>query len=314
MTYYDRWAKDPTWTSGPRSGKDTKIAPTQAQVEQGLIGGLTFKCQQINWQLEQMATAQDRLLFGDGFAGAVVLGPGVTTITEDLRAATLSIPVGATLRTAGHRVFCTESITIEGTVDGTSSQYEGGLGQFAAVGLPGEGNAVSCLGGAGAAGGDGATANGGAGGAFAGPYRIGAHVLDTLAGMRHFSTGASFLYATSLHAIEGGAGGGGGGGGAASTGASGGPGGGLLLLAAPEIIEGATGAVTCAGTPGSSTGAAGAGGGGGGGGGVIIYVRHRRIVNNVTYFTDGGLGGTGGGAGGLNGADGANGQFVDIEI
>lgn len=303
MSNYDLWAKDNTWSSGPRTGSQTKLTPTEAQIRQGQVGGTTFATEWQNWVLEQIMDNLNAELFGTGVDGAVVYGSGTHTLSQSVYATTVDIQSGATVRPFGSRIFATESITITGDIDTvTYTEWTSG-GAGVGGGLSGIGGfGADCLGGNGGGGGNGSGGGGGSGGVADLPPL--GHPKEIIL-MSYRRSGDIIPY-------RGGAGGGSGGGGGSGTSGSGGWGGEIIMLAAPEIIWNG-GTLTAQGGPGgNATGGSGAGGGGGGGGGIAVVLR-RRVTGTPLYDLAGGAAGSGDGAG-ANGIAGAAGVSYDIEV
>lgn len=330
------WANDTTWTSGSRSGEDTKIDPPPGVAEQGHVGDETFKAEYANaamnnyylW-LEYLRGEVGRDQFGDGSDGTVTIPAGTTTLTRDMYYDNLTILAGRFLRTAGYRVFVRNTLTIAATGgihnDGTAGPDGDGTGNPGGAGAPdgsliggqqggtsqvfndgGAGGDVTSmsLGGDGGDGGDGSDGqNGGAGGVVTPP--------DAQAGgWRHLDAALGYLTsAAGVQAITGGAGGGAGGGGDSGDGGSGGGGAGVLVVWARIIAN--AGFIRSHGGDGGDayTGpdAAGNGGGGGGGGGPVFLVC-RQYSGAGTVTSAGG----GGGAGFGTGADGEDGDGGEV--
>lgn len=256
-------------------------------------------------------------LFGDGSDGAVTISSPIT-LTRDMYYSSLTINTGQTLTTAGYQIFCTGTITINGTGNisyngnggtagtaGTSSTNGlGGAGGIALTGGTLPGALAGIVGGAGGV----ANANGG-GGNSPSP-----------------SNGVSTNPSIGANGAVGATGGSGGNANAFSGGgtASGGTGGtATLALNPPHTLNGAyihadlvatyiqhlgsasnggsSGGGGAAGAVGNPGGGGGAGGGGSCGGVIAIYANI--IVNNSTAGIEaiGGTGGAGGAGGNASG-------------
>jgi hypothetical protein len=239
-------------------------------------------------------------VYGDGSDGAVVLdgtaagawgslGATTYTLTRDLMATTLVLATGYTLKPAGFRVLATESMTIVGTVSAAGlpaatstpgaavadksvagSVIGGTPAPGFGVGVAG-GNVASALGGAGGASGAGTAGAGAAGGTVT---AVGA-TYGTIRSLPQAVLGAFIGLGGVSPARGGGSGAAGSGDGAGVLGGAGGAGGGVLVLASKAITVSLGGVVSAAGGAGGAApgaGAGGTGGGGGGGGGFIALV------------------------------------------
>lgn len=338
------WATDATWSSGPRSGTNTKFAISGASAAQGFVGGLSLPADQLNQilnNLYQWAEYQRNVspLFGDGVDGA--LSTGTLTMAQTRCYTTLEITTG--LYTRGFRCFASESITLDSAIvsGAQSSDMSAGPGTTAGgagiptyneINLAADGGAGGAApGGASAAGAATSYSLGGAGGA--GGNAGGGGSAGSAAGTRTTATAAQGATqphiassAITGHLVAGGTtamltgGSGGGGGGAdaaAGDGGGGGAGGGVVILAAPTIVIANTGATVIHADGGAGANATGgnAGGGGGGGGGVVILV-YRELIDvgsNLTVRAAGGAAGNGAGTG-ANGSAGSAGTIIQIQI
>ena len=328
------WADDATWTSGPRSGQNTKISPPGSTGRQGLVGGEPVRSEYLNYVLNNFAewidwisggagtsVGENNGLFGDGSDGAVTISAGTTILTRDMFYTDLDIEAGATLHTAGFRVFATGSIGNAGTIHhngedgGDGDNFTGGSGGTGGLGISGgslaaqrsggDGGDASGTGNPGAAGstivassvgGDGGDGGdntipevGGAGGnSGAIPTAAPRHALAIIDGTCRVA-GTTYL-------IEGGAGGGGGSGGTALDypGGGGGAGGGPVVIVARRLVN--NGVISSNGGDGGAGLGTFGGGGGGGGGGYVGIVTRDTITGTGTIEVDGGAGGGSGGS------------------
>lgn len=254
--------------------------------------------------------------FGDGRDGAVVYSSN-TTLAADVRATTVVVNAGVTLKVAGFEISATTSITVAAT--GIISDD----GAAAVTTTPGAARSTACTAGVaggaggarltagsatavaiaatstpeglGAAGGSGAGTGAGAGGTN-GAFTVDATARSPFCGPSptDFEAITGILQAMTVGC--------GGGGGNAVSGGVGGAGGGIARLRAPSLVNGGT--VRALGGAGSAGTAAGGSGGGGGGGGRIVTVGKRSGAG--TWSVAGGAGGAGNG-GGSAGAAGATG-------
>lgn len=230
---------------------------------------------------------------GDGSDGDVTIGAGTTTLTRDMYYNTLNIPVGATLKPNGYRIFYKVSCVVDGTLS-----VAGGAGGNAVTSTGGTAGAAGSTDGSIAGGKAGkAGANGGAGGA--GKTAGGAAPVAGTIGATGTAGDAlnSTLGAAGNAGVLGGAGGSGGAGGGAAGGAAGPIGAAGAVVASKIVPRIPSFAFTLhdmidttirmmRGNGNNGSGGGGGGGGGGAGGASAI----------------GGNGGVGGGAGG-NGGD-----------
>jgi hypothetical protein len=226
---------------------------------------------------------------GDGSDGDVTIS-GTVTLTRDMLYSSLTVPSGAVVATAGFRIRCTGTITLDGSItnNGTDGAVSGGgLGAPAGT-LPGGGNG-------------GFTNNSGSGTAAAGFQSglclygggLGQSVLAingataAQGGGNGSDTPTPTIFPTISQMVSGAIGGGGGG--AAYSNISdevsnGGGGGGPILILCNEFTG--SGALASIGGSGycESTGAAG----GGGSGNVIVVCFTQSFTGNINV-----LGGTG---------------------
>jgi hypothetical protein len=250
---------------------------------------------------------------------------GIWTMTRDILASSINIATGKSIKTAGFRLFCTGTITFNGTAyiyapstdggaDGTAGTTPvrkmwggdgsaGGAGQTTnganATGLTGS------IGGAGGNGGHGNPGNGGNGGSenSSMPYYIGADPGRSI---------GAYYFAGTFYGVSPGAGGGGGGGDGAVKGGGGGGGGSALPISSKLFLGvGTSGAqLRAKGGNGGSPASGNSGGGGGGGGGAIIITTSTALPDGVTTDVSGGTGGTHTGA--APAADGSNGSVGNV--
>ena len=288
-------------------------------------------------QESNSGTAGINSVYGNGSDGALTFGPGVTTLTKNIQGTIVTVPVGATVNTAGFAIMATISLTIAGVVQnlggaglvagtgGTGgaaanvanlqnvATFAGG-GTGGAGGLAGVGTAATALADAICPSNETAPATGGAGGAGGGNAGGAATVptVSAFATITDPKAAAIGVASTGLgrFPLMGGGGGGGGGSSANTTqGGGGGGGGGVVPLVAPVLNI--TGTVSVQGGVGGPAGAgAGNGGGGGGGGGGLVWEAAQTINDKTaTYVLAGGVGGAANNAG-VAGTNGAAGQVV----
>ena len=274
-------------------------------------------------------------VFGTGTDGAVTLDGSTTyngfsslagstyTLTRDVQASSLTINNGVTLKTASYCIFCTGTITNNGTITlvgnnasggaagaiGPNNSFlggrQGGAGGTAVSGTGGNGGAVNygAAGGAGGAGTSGAAGNGGAANSASA-----AQIAPRLALPFCVAAGA-VVYNGTNNLIEFGAGGGGGGSDVATNaGGGGGGGGGIIALFAAAVVN--NGTITAAGGNGAAGTAGNAGGGGGGAGGAILVYTLTAWTQSGTATAAGGNFGAGSGTG-SNGNNGGNGLVLN---
>lgn len=272
---------------------------------------------------------------GDGSDGAAVVAVN-TTLTRNMFYSSLTINPGIILNPGGYAIFCTGTVTINGTIERSGNNGIAGV-----AGVPGSGIGGAALssgflfgsyaggtggfGGAIAGGAGGSTLNsprgyagtGGAGGfagfSAAGPGGTVTNELPQGGDVRTVREMVKLRDAFGAY-IDCGAGGGGGGG-ASGGGAGGGAGsgGGVIMIAAREFAG--AGVIRARGGDGkNANGGTGAGAGGGGMGGFIGIVKAR----GATPATDvaGGVGGTGSTAppGGVPGVAGSAGLVITLTI
>ena len=276
-------------------------------------------------------------MFGDGSDGDVTIAAGTTTISREMHYNNLTLAAGASLKSAGHRIFVNGTLTynVGASINdngNSASAAPGGAGWAARGYLGGasgaggagwsmvavnqaNGNAGTSSGGSsslnnsniaptGGAGGNSTTRSGGVGGTATQPspsQKWSGRWLDGRATSGAFNGGS------------------GGGGGAATVSAytsgtfisgGGGSGGGIVWVAARHIAGGgigfsANGGAGANGSVGVGTGTC-AGGGGGGGGNVTVICKS--YTGPVSLYVMGGGGGTGAATAGLSAGNGSNGQ------
>jgi len=276
-------------------------------------------------------------MFGDGSDGDVTIAAGTTVLSREMHYNNLTLATGATLKSAGNRIFVNGTLTFSdassindngnagsGANGGVGLAARGYLGATGGAGGAGwsvvalnqaNGNAGASSGGSsslnnsniaptGGAGGNSTTRTGGAGGTAAQPTPS------------QKWSGRWYDGRASSGAFNGGSGGGGG---ALTVTAytsgtfisgGGGSGGGIVWVAARYIVGGgigfsANGGKGANGSVGVGTGTCGGGGGGGGGDVAVIC---KSYTGSVTLSVAGGGGGTGAATSGLTAGNGADGQ------
>lgn len=258
------------------------------------------------------------LIFADGSDGSGTLD-GTTTVFNivpnastyslpyDILAHNITINTGVTVITNGYRIFCTGTLTNNGTIhcggsNATSSAAgaNGAANNYGIVGIVGSaGNitgattqpatASDTLGGQGGSGGAGSSGTSGACGTYT-------QVTSTnfMRSMPSLLTGKPPNGANRLC----GQGGRGGGGDATNSGGGGGGGGGAVFIAAYTVAG--TGTIHAKGGTGFSPVTGNCGGGGGGGGGLVVIISTSVSASAITGQTiqvTSGLGGSGVGTG-----------------
>lgn len=290
-------------------------------------------------------------LFGDGSDGAAVADgaagvPGcnllgtVYTALRDLYLSSLTVETNITLDMDGFRLYCTGTITVEGTgqiicegkdalneVGGSSSGSAtastnsgsgGGNGSIAGGGAAGNvgSNATSAVGGNGGAGGDSIAGGGGNAGGAGGALTAPVESYGSFRCVPQASTG-KLIGNGGVISFRAGTGGGGGGNEAGGSAGGGGGAGGVLIVCAKEISVAATNSLSVKGGDGFAGFVGSAGGGGGGGGGVLILVYQRLsgagAVLTAATAAPGGAGGAGIGTGAA-GSAGSTGTLVKINV
>lgn len=280
-----------------------------------------------------LGTSLDKILFGDGSDGAVVIS-GNTTLTRDMYYTNLTINSGVTLTTGNFRIFGTGTLTNNNATNGiVSNGGNGADGGASAGGTGGTCTSGSVRGGAtGGTGGNGARGGGG-GGAGGGTVWIAFKNVAVQGGIQALggnggngytiSGGGGYVAPTSGGSMTaslittGTAGDGGAAGGGVVTNA------GTLtsskqssknVLLMYSLMDNALSLGMGGGAAGGGGGgnATQAGGGGGGMGGVIVFM-YRTITTSGTLTVTGGTGGTGTG-GGSNGGNGSAGLAVSLVV
>lgn len=261
--------------------------------------------------------------WGDGSDGALDVTSGTTTLTRDSYYTTLTVRNGATLRTAGFRVFASTSITVDGggviehvatagfaagssgagAVSGTLAAGAAGASGGIITGNAGTG-LTAAIGGTGGAGGAGSGGAGGTGGTITAPTAANGGFRNAVGAMLCAAFGGATW--TSLRPGAGG----GSGGGDGTSGSGGGGGGGAMMLAAPTIQN--DGTIRCNGAAGGSASGGNRGGGGGGGGGFLSTIA-RTYSGAGVYQVNGGAAGTGFGTG-TNGSAGNTGTHLQLTV
>lgn len=274
-------------------------------------------------------------IYGSGNDGDLSITSGTTTLTRDMNVANLSISAGATLATAGYRLFVDGTLSGAGTISNTggagatagtagaaavSGYYGGGTiggaGVSAAAGGSGTaaGSNRSVSNAAGGAGGLGASGAGGTGGTQSAvtAAQTGFTPTNLFQGIHPYTLllGRTMPNSSAGYSFQGGTGGGAGGGDSTGAGGGGGGGGGVCAVFA-RSCTGWTGTIDASGGAGGNAAGTNRGGGGGGGGGLAA------IVTGTTYAgvlrSDGGTGGTKTGTG-IAGTAGTTGVTVSIIV
>lgn len=256
---------------------------------------------------------------GDGSDGDVALTSGTTTLTRDMQYNSLSVSGTAILETAGYRIFCKTTVSVDSS-GGAVIRHNGNVGANAVARIAGVGGAA-VAGITVPAGVVGASGNDGANGDAAG---------------NNGATGTNKLLSIGVIGVVGGDGG-------AANIRAGGTGGTAGTLSssvnkvqtpamAAFLLDFQSGTVTaCTGSSGSGGGGGGAansggqtGGGGGGagasGGCVAIFANRFAFTGTNCIQARGGAGGNGGNgaggsaAGGGGGGGGAGGQVILVGV
>lgn len=334
------WIANPSAANGDTTTKGVFEAATAAEVTAGTATGSTGANLAVTpdallaSSYGALGTSLDKILFGDGSDGAVVIS-GNTTLTRDMYYTNLTINSGVTLTTGNFKIFGTGTLTNNNATNGISNvgvagsaggNGAGGTGATATASgsLKAAANggsaslAGTCVGGGGGSGGGtvwisfktiavegGITAQGGAGGAgstFAG------------GGSGNAGNAGSNSTATLITSGSGGAGG------SASTGGS--AGGtittskqsslsivNMMVFFDPVLSLALMGG---AGGGSGSTGTATSGGGGGGQGG-IIFKMYRTLTTSGTNTVSGGAAGAAG-TGGNPGTSGSSGISIAMIV
>lgn len=263
------------------------------------------------------------LYYGTGSDGAITRSTSGNEAVNTIFATTFTVDAGVTrtLTVGTVVIYATESINIQGTLDGNGVGTGGGsLGVNGGAGMANGGTGSTTS--AGATGGPRSAGSGGQ--TPANLWSMGMASGSTNTAHGRGAGGGGGQTGTAAVAVFGGGGGGGGacnvgGNGGASgtitatggTGGVGGAGGAGIVLIAPQITIGPSAVVRANGANGASaTGSTpnnSAGGGGGAGGVIQIYARYLDEAAGSTITANGGNGGNGGGTGGSGAAGGTGG-------
>lgn len=260
---------------------------------------------------------------GTGSDGAIVRSSNGNEAVNTIFATTFTINAGVTrtLTQGTLVVYATQSIDIQGTLDGNGVGPSGGaLGAAGSTGMANSGSGSTTS--TGATGGPRAAGNSGQ--TPANFWAVAAASGTTTTTHTRGAGGGGGQTGVGSVSVFGGGGGGGGpcgiggtGGNAGTTtatggtGGTGGAGGGGIVLISPHItigssaiirVNGANGGAATGSNPNNS-----AGGGGGAGGVVQIYARTLDEASGSSITATGGTGGAGGGTGGSGAAGGAGG-------
>ena len=262
-------------------------------------------------------------VFGDGSSGAVVMDgvntfPGFATLvgslytlTTDVFATSLTINAGVTLNTADFRVFCTGTVTNNGTMTmGPAGNAAGAAGGTAwtthgffeapiagATGttIAGTQTAQSDWGAIGTgASGAGGSGTSGAGGGQNSPI-FGTNGFPAVQRMPNPYINNMTWGSHGAFQPAGGSGGSSGAGDGVNSGGGGGAGGGIMAIFAYALVN--TGTISVAGGNGGTPPAGNCGGGGGGAGGVFVAYTLAAWTNTGTITAAGGSPGAGVGTG-----------------
>jgi hypothetical protein len=283
---------------------------------------------------------------GDGSDGAVTIS-SPTTLTRDMYYTNLTVNISQTLTTAGYRIFCTGTLTVNGTIDWSGknggagvTNGAGGVGGAALVDGYLKGSPIGSAGGGGDTGSGssgiigssianslgtngvagGASVDNAAGGAGTATASLVAPILlwNVSTMLDITATGATIKYSGSANSGGGaGAGQSGGAGGQGGSGGGSASNGGTIAIYARNITISATGIISSkggvggAGGVGTGSGSHGGGGGGGGQGGQIILI-YVTLTNSGSITAAAGAGGTGGAGVGANGFAGTTGTVGKV--
>jgi hypothetical protein len=260
-------------------------------------------------------------LYGNGANGTATISTD-TSLNGDVYYSNLTINAGITLFTAGYRIFCSGTLTNNGTISFVGNNASGSTpGTTLASSILGGGGAgalgqavsngagiappnsvwsptvIDCRGGNGGAGAFG----GGAGGSTVATI----NVTTANGGSNVLSSYTQAIIGKDLAGIQIKGGNGGASGGCEFDGTAsggGGSGGGVILICAKTIVNSGTITVR-GGTGGAALG--NSGGGGGGGGGTLIIITSSTSVGGTISVAGGA-----GGAGGNNGSAGNSGRLI----
>ena len=270
--------------------------------------------------------------FGDGSDGAVTLDgsttynafstlvSGVYTLSRDIYTTNLTINNSVTLAQNNWRIFCTGTLTNNGTIGDTPGSASGTNNGTAAA--PGSGTVIggqsggSGATGTGATGSKGVVGTGGTGGSgtsgsaasvATGILANATQFKDVFANTIPVLAGSYIFESATIHAMVGGTGGCAGSGDGTNKGGAGGIGGDPVVIFAQACVN--NGTITSnggtGGSPGTVVGGDGCGGGGGGAGGPILIYTLSAVTGTGSTSVTGGSGGTGAGTGGAGGTGGS---------
>ena len=241
----------------------------------------------------------------------------VYTMTRSVALASLTVNNGVTLKTAGYVIYCSITLTNNGTISNS-----GLLGVVAGAGYGAPGN---CYGGGADTSGifgasptaslGGGSVKGGDSNEHVNPYGPWPATLPTEA-KGGIACACSIHCATTGRAfdgtlITGGSSGGGGMSNAAFSGSNGIGGGGGGVIGIFAKVTAGTGSVQALGGAGSTGGAAGCGGGSGGGGGVVFLITTTTtVLSSWSVSVAGGAAGAGNGSSAWNGYSGSAGRII----
>jgi hypothetical protein len=276
-------------------------------------------------------------VYGDGSDGALtydgtttILGmapaANVYTLTRDIFLSSMTVNNGVTIKASGARIYCTGTITNNGTIqnNGNNASTNTAGAATIATNILGIGQAGGAGGSSGAGGATVATANAGGGAGGVGGISGAGQAAGTVAGIvaplaanggaavfRSFNcANTGLILMTTVAKVTGGSGGSGGGGSGANNGGGGGSGGGVLLINSWKI-DNTNGTISAnGGNGGNGTGANG-GSGGGGGGGLVLLIYHSYVSNAAT--ATGGAAGTVKTGTGVLGSAGNAGKVVTLQ-
>lgn len=290
------------------------------------------------------------VFFGSGSDGAVTIS-ATTTLSRAMFYSSLTVDSGKTLHTGGFFIFCTGTVTNNGTITGGSTIAPANGGNAAGTSLGAGGgttNAVADLrSNNGSNGGNGGTAGGsngsnlnnadlmtsstvsqgGSGGAGSGGTGGTGGTMTSPRNKNRFCFPPMWIngqFSDYLGIVAAGGGGGGGGGGDGTAGGGGGGGGGAggsIVIFADTITNTSTfqangGNGGNGGSP--AAGNRGGGGGGSGGNGGLVYLVYNTITVGTITVAGGtkgtGAAGTGTGVNGNDGVDGATGKIVQVDL
>ena len=276
----------------------------------------------------------DAEIFGDGSDGAATVSTTIG-LSRDMFYTTLTVTGSGTIQTNGYAIYATQSITVNGVVDGSGAAASGQYGGFnsgphAMNGTTASRTTVavypqSYTGIGGLNSGQGGNGGNGSGGTYTGsasPLINGPTNFYKIAPFRftniQYQTAVGFPVSTTLDFMRGGSCGGAGGGDNTNFGGGGGAGAAAIYCIAPSVTIGAVGSfVSNGGAGGAGHGGNAGGGGGGGGGGVVIVSRTYSSLRAgaLLIVATGGLGGIKFGAGtGTAGTAGSAGLTTPILV